>query len=307
MLRPPDALPLAPSPAALAYRDNLRGAGIMVVSMAAFTTNDAAMKYVTQTLPLMQAITLRGTALVLILLVIAARDGGLNLRMGGRDALMVGLRTVGEVGSTILYLSALQHMALGDLSAIMQSLPLLVTLAAALVFGERIGWQRLLAVAVGMGGVLLILRPGTSAFDIWSVVALGSVLLVMLRDLATRGMSRGLRSSTIALSAAIGVTISAWLWPSGEVWRMPTETEGGLILLASALLTVGYLSAVAAMRVGDISFVAPFRYASLIVAISLGLVVFGEWPDPWTWAGAALVVGAGVHVIWRESRVERGR
>lgn len=308
MLRQPDAAPpLAPSPAAQAYRDNLRGAGIMVLSMAAFTTNDAAMKYVTQTLPLMQAITLRGAAITLILLAVAARDGGLSPRMGRRDAAMVALRMVGEVGSTILYLSALQHMALGDLSAIMQSLPLLVTVAAALVFGERIGWRRLLAVAVGMIGVLLILRPGTSAFDVWSLVALGSVVLVMLRDLATRGMSRNLRSSTVALSAAIGVTISAAFWPSGEVWRMPTAGEAGLTLLASALLTVGYLSAVAAMRVGDISFVAPFRYASLIVAITLGLIVFGEWPDLWTWAGAALVVGAGVYVIWREARLERGR
>lgn len=305
MSRLPDVVPLAPSLPAQAYRDNLRGAGIMVLSMAAFTTNDAAMKAVTQTLPLMQAITLRGIAIVLILLVVAARDGGLVLRMGRRDAVMTGLRVLGEVGSTILYLSALQHMALGDLSAIMQSLPLLVTLAAALIFGERIGWRRLSAVAVGMVGVLLILRPGTSAFDIWSVLALGSVLLVMLRDLATRGISRGMRSSTVALSAAIGVTVSAWIWPSGEVWRMPTTGEGGLILVAAALLAIGYLSAVAAMRVGDISFVAPFRYASLIVAITLGLLVFGEWPDPWTWAGSALVVGAGVYVIWREARLER--
>lgn len=307
MPRLPDALPLAPSPAAEAYRDNLRGAGIMVLSMAAFTTNDAAMKYVTQTLPLMQSITLRGMGIVVILLVIAARDGGLGLRIGSRDAVMVGLRTLGEVASTLLYLSALQHMALGDLSAIMQSLPLLVTLAAALVFGERIGWRRLMAVAVGMAGVLLILRPGTSAFDFWSLIALASVFMVMLRDLATRGMSRNLRSSTIALSAALAVTLAAWLWPSGEDWRMPTGAEAGLIVLASGLLAVGYLSAVAAMRVGDISFVAPFRYASLIVAITLGLIVFGEWPDLWTWAGSALVVGAGVYVIWREARLERGR
>lgn len=305
MLRQSDAVPLAPSSAAGAYRDNLRGSAIMVASMAGFTTNDAAMKYVTQTLPLMEAITLRGLAITVFLLAVAARDGGLRPQLDRRDGLMLVLRMVGEVGSTLLYLSALQHMALGDLSAIMQSLPLLVTLAAALIFGERIGWRRLLAVAVGMAGVLLILRPGTSAFDFWSLIALGSVVMVMLRDLATRGMSRGLRSSTVALSAAIGVTVAAFLWPSGEGWRMPTATEAGLTLLASALLTIGYLSAVAAMRVGDISFVAPFRYASLIVAITLGLIVFGEWPDLWTWTGAALVVAAGVYVIWREARLER--
>ena len=290
-----------------AYRDNLRGAGIMVVSMTFYTTNDAAMKYVMQTLPLMQSITLRGIVIVLLLLAVAARDGGLRMRMARRDQLMMLLRMVGEVGSTLLYLSALKNMALGDLSAIMQSLPLLVTLAAALVFGERIGWRRLLAVVVGMFGVLLILRPGSPAFDGWSLVALASVVMVMLRELATRTISGAMPSSTIALSTAVGVTLTAALAPTSEVWRMPTLAESGLIVIAAGLLTIGYLSAVSAMRVGDISFVAPFRYASLIVAITLGLVVFGEWPDLWTWAGGALVVGAGVYVVWREARAERGR
>ena len=307
MTRLPDTLPLGSMLAGQAYRDNLRGAGIMVVSMTFYTTNDAAMKYVMQTLPLMQSITLRGIVIVLLLLAVAARDGGLRMRMARRDQLMMLLRMVGEVGSTLLYLSALKNMALGDLSAIMQSLPLLVTLAAALVFGERIGWRRLLAVVVGMFGVLLILRPGSPAFDGWSLVALASVVMVMLRELATRTISGAMPSSTIALSTAIGVTLTAALVPTGEVWRMPTLAESGLIAIAAGLLTIGYLSAVSAMRVGDISFVAPFRYASLIVAITLGLVVFGEWPDLWTWAGGALVVGAGVYVVWREARAERGR
>lgn len=307
MTRLPDSLPFAPPLAGQAYRDNLRGAGIMVVSMAFYTTNDATMKYVMQTLPLMQSITMRGVVIVALLLVVAARDGGLRLGMARRDKMMMLLRMAGEVGSTLLYLSALKHMALGDLSAIMQSLPLLVTLAAALVFGERIGWRRLLAVVVGMFGVLLILRPGSPAFDGWSLVALASVVLVMVRELATRAISGAMRSSTIALSTAIGVTLTAALVPTGEVWRMPTVTEAGLIVLAAGLLTVGYISSISTMRVGDISFVAPFRYASLIVAITLGLIVFGEWPDLWTWAGGSLVVGAGVYVVWRESRLERGR
>ncbi|MGR3199886.1 MAG: EamA family transporter, partial [Paracoccus sp. (in: a-proteobacteria)] len=77
--------------------------------------------------------------------------------------------------------------------------------------------------------------------------------------------------------------------------------------LSGSFLTIAYLSAVAAMRIGEISVVAPFRYTSLLVAIVLGLVVFGDWPDLWTWAGAVLVVGAGIYTIWREAQLGRRR
>ncbi|HRM74437.1 MAG TPA: DMT family transporter, partial [Paracoccus sp. (in: a-proteobacteria)] len=81
--------------------------------------------------------------------------------------------------------------------------------------------------------------------------------------------------------------------------------ETALLFLAAALLTVGYISAVATMRVGEISFVAPFRYTSLLFAIVLGVSVFNEWPDLWTWAGSGLVVGAGLYTILRERTLRR--
>jgi len=285
-----------------AYRANLRGAGIMVLSMASFTANDAAMKLAMRELPFGEAIFLRGAAISLVLLLVALRGRRIVRRLATRDRVMLALRTVGEVGSTLLYLQALRHLPIADLSAIMQVLPLLVTLTATLVFRERIGWRRLAAIAVGMVGVLLILRPGTPRFDIWSWVALASVGLIVLRELTTRAIGAHVRSSTIALTAAISVTSMGLLMPSPEPWRLPTPAEALQLGTAAGLLSIGYLTAVAAMRVGDISFVSPFRYASLLVAIVLGLALFGEWPDVWTWTGSALVVGAGVYVILREAR-----
>ena len=173
--------PRSEPPARTRDGDNLRGAALMVLSMSAFVCNDAAIKYVTQTLPLPEAVLIRGLAVCLILGVMAQRDGGIDWwPHRSRDRWLLGWRAVAEVGSTVLYLLALQHLALGDLSAIMQSLPLLVMLAAAVVFRERLGWRRLTAVGVGLIGVLMILRPGTSAFSVWSLVALGSVLLLSL-------------------------------------------------------------------------------------------------------------------------------
>ncbi|WP_199260477.1 DMT family transporter [Paracoccus binzhouensis] len=286
--------------------DNLRGAGLMMLSMAAFICNDTLMKAVTQSLPLYESVAIRGGMVLALMLLVARRRGGVRLRVPRADLWPLVLRTAADIASTVLYLVALRQMALADISAIMQALPLAVTLAAALVFGERLGWRRLLAIGIGFLGVLLILRPGTGAFDRWSAVALVSMLLIVLRDIATRRCSARLASSGIAFYAALAVMLTGFVLGTGESWRVPTAAEFALLLAAALFLTVGYITAVATMRVGEISFVAPFRYSSLVWAVLLGLAVFGDWPDPWTWAGSLLVVGAGIYTILREGRL-RGR
>jgi drug/metabolite transporter (DMT)-like permease len=298
------------SPASLTQQphqpgDNLRGAMIMSVSMLGFGCNDTVMKFVMQEMPHYQAITLRGLMVMLALILLARRDGGLSLTIPKAECGMMSLRLIGEVGSTILFLNALQHMAIGDLSAVMQSLPLVVMIGAAVLFGESLGWRRTSAVLVGLLGVMIILRPGSGTFGIWSLVALASMVLVALRDLATRTFSRTLRTNTIAFYAALSVTLTGLVLSLGQGWVMPSLSQLALLALGSAFLTLGYICAVTAMRVGEISYVAPFRYTSLIVAVIAGLLVFGEWPDHWTWIGSALVVGAGIYTIWREAQLGR--
>ncbi|WJS84684.1 DMT family transporter [Paracoccus sp. TOH] len=286
--------------------DNLRGAALMTLSMAAFICNDTLMKAVTQTLPLYESVAIRGGMVLALMVLVAQRQGGLRLRVPRTDLGPLVLRTFADIASTVLYLLALRRMALADIAAIMQALPLAVTLAAALFFRERLGWRRLMAIGIGFLGVLLILRPGTGAFDRWSAVALASMLLIVVRDMATRTFSTRIGSSSIAFYAALAVMLTGFVLGGAERWRMPSGAEFALLAGAALFLTVGYITAVATMRVGEISFVAPFRYSSLVWAIALGLAVFGDWPDRWTWAGSALVVGAGVYTILRERQL-RGR
>lgn len=284
--------------------DNLRGAVLMSFSMVGFTCNDTVMKFVTQDMPLYQAIALRGLVVTIGIMILASREGGLRLHVPRGDRLAMILRIVGELGSTVLFLNALQNMAIGDLSAVMQSLPLVVMLGAALLFGEKLGWRRMSAVAVGLIGVLIILRPGSGTFGVWSLVALAAVALVAIRDLTTRTFGRGVSSTTIAFYAAITVTSLSFVTSLWDGWVMPGPSQLFLLVLAGAFLTLGYMTSVAAMRIGEITYVAPFRYISLIVAITAGLVVFHDWPDIWTWVGAAFVVGAGAYSIWREAQLK---
>jgi drug/metabolite transporter (DMT)-like permease len=280
--------------------NNLRGAALMSAAMASFTLNDACMKALSDELPLMQALFLRGVFTCAVLYVLARAMGGFRLDLARRDWGVVALRTVAEIGAAYFFITALFNMPLANVTAILQSLPLTIPLAAALFLGEPLGWRRLAAIAVGMGGVLLIVRPGAEGFTLYSLYALLSVACVTVRDLATRRIGPGVPSLTVALAAAVGVTIFGITGSVAEGWA-PVGLAAALQLAGATLfVTLGYLCSVMVMRTGELGFVAPFRYTSLIWALVLGLVVFGDWPDLLTLAGATVVTATGLFTLYRE-------
>jgi drug/metabolite transporter (DMT)-like permease len=283
--------------------ENLRGILLMCASMAAFTINDAFMKSVTMTLPLYQTIGMRGLIAVIGLGLLVLVTRAYRFRPNRRDGKLILLRSLADVAATILFLEALLRMPLANLSAILQALPLLITLAAALVYGDRIGWRRMTAILVGLVGVLIIIRPGTEGFDRWAILGVASVLCVVVRDLAVRQIQGQLPSALVALGAAVAVTLMGWGGAALQGVQPVASWEAAKVLGAGLFLIVGYLTSVMAMRQGDIGMVAPFRYTSLLWAIVLGVLVFGDLPDIWTLTGATIVVSAGLFTLWRERRL----
>jgi drug/metabolite transporter (DMT)-like permease len=285
--------------------DNLRGTFYMCVSMMAFTVNDTFMKAVIQTLPLFQTIALRGALAVAGLTLIAASTGAFRQPLSRADVRLVSLRSFADVLATVFFLTALVHMPLANLSAIMQAMPLAVTLAAALLFGEQIGWRRLTAILVGFAGVLIIIRPGTEGFDRYALLGLASMACVVARDLLVRPMKTHVPSVIVALGAAVGVTGMGLIGTLWGGWDTVTPAQYLAIFGAAAFLILGYICAVTAMRSGDIGVVAPFRYTSLLWAIVLGWIAFGDLPDYWTVVGSTIVVGAGIFTLVRERALKR--
>ncbi len=301
----------------MAISDNLRGVIYMCVSMLAFTVNDTFMKSVTSEVPLFQVIFLRGILASLGLAAVGMATRVFRQKLGKADLRLIGIRGLADVFATICFLVALLHMPLANLSAIMQALPLVLTLVAALVFGDRIGWRRLLAILFGFVGVMVIIRPGTDAFSLWSVLGVLSVLCVVVRDLSVRKLGAHVPSVVIALGAAILVALMGLglsLLPSRALgldlqhlsgWQALTFGQGAYITAAASFVIVGYLCAVTAMRWGDMGVVAPFRYTSLLWAVVLGFVAFGDLPDGWTLIGAAVVVASGIYTLLRERQLRR--
>lgn len=282
---------------------NTRGALLMAAAMAAFTFNDACIKATDGALPLAQILTLRGALASLLIYGLARALGSLRVDLPRRDWALVALRSLAELAAAYFFLTALMSMPLANVTAVLQALPLTVTLGAALFFGETVGWRRGLAILVGFAGVLLIVRPGPEGFSLHAIYALAAVACVTVRDLATRRMSAQVPSMTVTLSASLAVMGFAALASLGTEWAPMDRRLVLLVLGSSVFVFAGYLFSVMAMRVGEVAFVSPFRYTGLIWALLLGWLAFGHWPEPLTLIGAAIVVATGLFTLFRERAI----
>lgn len=285
--------------------DNLRGAFFMAVAMAGFCLNDTMMKLVFADLELFQSIFLRGLLLSVLIAVVGLHRRQLLYKPTPLDARFLGLRLLGEIGSATCFLTALYHMPIANATAIIQAIPLAITLAAALFLGEKVGWRRYSAIAVGFAGVLIIVRPGAEGFTAYSIWAVVAVVFMVLRDLSTRRFSAAMPSLYAAFMTALATAVFAGLMALTQDWQPLAPRHLGLLSASAGFLFFGYLFSIKAMRVGEVAVVSPFRYSILIWAIVLGILVFGEFPDFWTLVGAAVVVGMGIYTFYREQRLMR--
>lgn len=283
--------------------ENLRGSLLMVLAMAGFALEDMFVKLLADALPVGQILMVLGAGGGLIFGLIALAKGQqfLSVELLSPPVL---LRNLAEVLGTVGFVLAIVLTTISSASAILQAAPLAVTMGAALFFGEPVGWRRWCAICAGFTGVLLIIRPGMEGFQMASLWAVLGVVGLAARDLATRAVPR--RVSSYQLSA----WAFALMVPTGALMLLvmddsPVMPDGLSVVRLAGALGIGvlaYYALVAAVRLGDVSVVTPFRYTRLVFAMIVGIIVFGERPDVLTLTGAAIIVAAGIFTIWRESR-----
>lgn len=287
---------------------NLRAAMLMVLAMAAFACEDALLKALSGAIPTGQLLAVIGFAGMAVFgLWIAISPEGLRLRNLLRPP--VALRNLCEAICAITFVTALATGDLSIASAILQAQPLLMTLGAALFLGEQVGWRRWLSIAVGFVGVLLIVKPGTAAFEVSSIFAIVAVLALAVRDLVTRRLPPEVGSGLLSAGAfgSMGLAGLALMLAGGQGAVMPTAGQGALMAATLCFGLLGYITMVIATRIAEIAVIAPFRYSRLLFAMALAVTLFGERPDALTLAGAALIAGAGIYAMWREARLRRAR
>jgi drug/metabolite transporter (DMT)-like permease len=285
--------------------DNLRGAVLMVLAMLGFAIEDMFIKLMAGALPTWQIIGSLGFGGALIF-------AGLTLSRGqpllARSFLSpaIFLRSAGELVGTIGFMTAIALTPISSASAILQATPLAVTLGAALFLKEPVGWRRWSAIAAGFLGVMLVIRPGMDGFNVLSLFAVMGVVGLSLRDLMTRMVPPEISSYQLSFLGFVTLVPASVLLSlfSPRAFVMPSAmilTQlGGMVLLG----VVSYYAIVAAMRVGEVSYVSPFRYSRLVFALVVGVTVFGERPDALMLIGSAIIVASGIYSVWRERKLQ---
>ena len=289
---------MTPSVSAAANRC---GIVCMVGAMGCFVTNDALVKFASQSMPSAQLIFIRGFMSVLLVLAVAHALGA-TARMREATRGWVAGRALVDAIATMLYLGSLFHLPIANATAINLAAPLFMTMFAALFMAERVRGGRWLAVGFGFVGVLLVIQPRAQGFNAWALVCLLGTLFHAARDLMTRRIHPGIPSILITLATAVAVTVVSGVASVLQGWRPFGVFEFGLLALAGVFLTGGYYFIITSMRHGEMTLVAPFRYSGLLFALVLGYLVWGDVPNPLAWFGIALLIGSGLYVLVSEKR-----
>ena len=281
-----------------------KGIALILASTIFLGTSDVTAKYLSATLPSIEITWIRFLVFALIMTPAMMPGSPLFAMQTGRLGLHL-LRGATILGSSLFFISGLRFLPIAEASATGFVAPLFVTALSIVFLGEKVGLRRWIATAVGLIGVLIILRPGTGAFHMAAFFPLVSALAWACTLIITRMMSGTERAITVmAYSAIVGLCILSALVPF--VWVTPTWHDIAFGVLIGIASTAGQWIVVLAFRYADASVLAPFSYTQLLWVSILGFFIFGEVPDAYTITGAAFIVASGLYTAHRE-RVRRSQ
>ncbi len=295
----------------------------VIGAVTAFTTQDMAVKWLSESYPLHQITLARGgIAMVVTLALFVPLEGGYRNLRTRRPGLHL-LRGLAVVIANMAFFTSLVSLPLGEATAIFFVAPLLITALSVVLLGERVGPRRWIAVLVGLAGVVVMIRPGAEAFQWAALLPLAAALAYAALQIMTRKLGMAEKASTMAfyiqlvfivVSGAIGLSFGDGRWAgSGDAhldfllraWVWPSLADLGLMCVIGALSAVGGYLVSQAYRTGEAAMVAPFEYVAIPLAVFWSALVWGDWPDLVAWFAIALIGGAGLYLFYRET--VRGR
>lgn len=271
----------------------------MTASMAGFAVEDLFLRKASAHLPVGQVIMMMGFggAIVFAVMALIAREQVFPRVFLSRAMLV---RSGFEIIGRLFYSLAIALTPMATTVAILQATPLVVLAGAALIFGEKVGWRRWSAVAVGFLGVMIVLRPGLEGFSLMALLAVAGMAGFAGRDLATRAAPRTMSNRQLgilgfSMLGTAGLIVLSFT--GGARWP---EAEGtGLVLGAMVFGLLGYNALTSAMRTGEVAAVTPFRYTRLVFAMILAMIFLAEYPDHLTLLGSAIIVASGLYTLIR--------
>jgi len=283
-------------------RSHRLGIILALMTVFVFAAQDGITKVLVRDYAPAQIIMVRFWAFAVFAVIFAAMHGGLGPAIRSKTPGLQIFRSVLLILQMMTFALGLRYMGLADAHALFATYPLLATALAAPILGEHVGWRRLMAVGIGFMGALVIIRPGFTVFDPAGFIQLSAALGFAVYSLVTRRVSfrDGFATSILYLGIFGAIAATAIGMP---FWKPPTGDDLVLLMILSGTGILGHLFLIKALEYAPATLLQPFNYTSLVWASLIGFTVFGEIPDSWTYVGAAVIVGAGGYVVWRERKL----
>ncbi|WP_343058674.1 DMT family transporter [Aurantimonas endophytica] len=278
----------------------LAGICLTILSGLSLASMDTVGKFLTGRLPVMEVVWARYFFHTLVMVAWLAPTTGMRFLRTKRPGLQL-LRGGTLLVATLLMYTAFSRIPLADATAVQFFAPVLVTVLSVVFLAERIGVHRLAAVLVGFGGVLLIVQPGFSETDPYLLLPLGAAAILSVYFLLTRTLSGADDSaSTLFNTTAVGAVLLTLAVPL--VWQWPTPMEFAMMVVVGLLGAIGHFCLVVGFSYASASALSPFLYSQVLFASIFSLVLLGDPLRPSLIAGAALLIGSGIYIWWRENR-----
>jgi drug/metabolite transporter (DMT)-like permease len=280
--------------------NNQRGIAAVCGCMAAYTVNDVLVKQILLSYPVGEVIFVRGVICTLLVGAVALAFGyAQQLRVPMTRVLAV--RSLCDGLSTVAFIAALAQMKMANVAAVLQIVPLIITVLSVAFYRETVGWRRWSAIGAGFFGALLVVKPIPSEFSVWALAAAASALFSATREIQNRQIGETVPVLVIAFWGSVAITLCGAAFVTFEDWRMFSGAELFQLFIAAAFVGIAMYLLSLGFRDTDLSVVVPFRYSYLLTSALGGYLMFREVPDVWTVVGAGLIVGSGIYTLHRES------
>ena len=278
--------------------ENTKGAFLISLAAACYVMSDIFMKFLSSEISMFQITFLRGLLVTFFLFSYCYMSEASFFIKEWRDRIVITIRSILEVIMTYAFLAALFNMNVANANAILQLIPLMVLLGSFIFLRQSPKTYEWIAVLVGCFGAVIIIRPGASDFNFFTVHALVAVFCLSARDLLTVRLNKNIPSNIVAFYSALMLTMVSFLL--SEDTHLFEKVDNSLFIVYTAIfVSIGYTASVSAMRYGDVTFVSPFRYTALIWASVMGFIFFGEIPKFSTLFGGSLIILAGIFIFYK--------
>ena len=278
--------------------ENTKGAFLISLAAACYVMSDIFMKFLSSEISMFQITFLRGLLVTFFLFSYCYMSEASFFIKEWRDRIVITIRSILEVIMTYAFLAALFNMNVANANAILQLIPLIVLLGSFIFLRQSPKTYEWIAVLVGCFGAVIIIRPGASDFNFFTIHALGAVFCLSARDLLTVRLNKNIPSNIVAFYSALMLTMVSFLL--SEDTDLFGKVDNSLFIVYTAIfVSIGYIASVSAMRYGEVTFVSPFRYTALLWASVMGFIFFGEIPKFSTLFGGSLIILAGIFIFYK--------